>query len=115
VRTSRTSVRRLISVSTGPLLPTLAEEKRLWPAESRSYTVTMRGQERAPHIFRRLLLGGQRVTSPSRPVLRTEKLDDPIAADHRASDRMDHLIQADGNIFIGIHAWREGERHVTRD
>ena len=48
-------------------------------------------------------------------MLRAEKLDDPIAADHRASDRMDRLIQADGNIFIGIHAWREGERHVTRD
>ena len=55
------------------------------------------------------------MASTGRPVLHAAKLDDPIAAEHRASDGVDRLIQADGNIFIGIHAWREGERHVTRD
>ena len=66
----------------------------------KSRTVTMKGQARSPYIFRRLLLGGQRVANPSRTVLRAEKLGDPIAVDHRASDRVDRLIQADGNIFI---------------
>src|SRR5207249_10029773 len=32
----------------------------------------------------------------------------------RTASRGDRLIQADGNIFIGIHAWGEGKRHVTR-